>query len=107
MEKKMNTTIDFEFCDGTTAKLTLTYYALYQLKSKNKSLYTRYNEAMNRLSKQNMDELDTITILYTSYVCANMDSDELMNEVEFMQLCGSDRKAVGRAVKELTQPKKQ
>lgn len=107
MEKKMNTTIDFEFCDGTTTKLTLTYYMLYQLKNKNKSLYTRYNEAMNRLSKQNMDELDTITILYTAYACANMENGELMSEIEFMQLCGSDRKAVGRAVKELTQPKKQ
>lgn len=107
MEKKLNTTIDFEFCDGTSEKLTLMFYALYQLKSKNRSLYTRYNEAMNRLSGKSMDELDTITILYTAYVCANMDKEDLMNEVDFMIKCGSDRMAVSKAVKELTQPKKQ
>ena len=36
MEKKLNTTWEFEFCDGTTTELTLTFYKLYQLKAKNK-----------------------------------------------------------------------
>lgn len=108
MEKKMNTVIEYEFQDGTTTEMTLTFHKLYQLRNKNKNLYYRYNDAMNRMPKPNSEELDSITILYTAYVCAHMDEDEenLMSEVEFMIKCGSDRKEVARAARELTQPKK-
>lgn len=105
MEKKMNTTIDFEFCDGTKAKMTLTFYALYQLKAKNKSLYERYNRVMT--NPKATDELDMITVVYTAYVCANMSEENLMTEEEFMMKCGSDRIAIRDAVQSLTQPKKQ
>lgn len=107
--KKLNTVIDFEFYDGTTAKMTLTFFALYQLKAKNKSLYERYTKIM---SSKTSDELDMIAILYTAYVCANMISketiseNELMTEEDFIMMCGSDRIAVRDAVQELTQPKK-
>lgn len=103
MDKKMNTIIDFEFCDGTTAKMTLTFYAVYQLKAKNKALYERYNKIM---TKNTSEELELITVLYTAYVCANLSEENLLTEEEFMMLCGSDRIAVRDAVQELTQPKK-
>lgn len=103
MDKKMNTIIDFEFCDGTSAKMTLTFYALYQLKAKNKALYERYNKIM---SKNISEELEMITVIYTAYVCANLSEENLMTEEEFMIKCGSDRIAIRDAVQELTQPKK-
>jgi hypothetical protein len=103
MDKKMNTIIDFEFCDGTTAKMTLTFYALYQLKAKNKALYERYNKIM---SKNISEELEMITVMYTAYACANLSEENLMTEEEFMIKCGSDRIAIRDAVQELTQPKK-
>lgn len=105
MEKKYNTTIDFEFCDGTTAKMTLTFYALYQLKSKNKALYNRYNQAMNASAKGGYDELEMMTILYAAYMCANANEENVLSEEEFIMKCGSDRVAVGNAVKQLTSPK--
>lgn len=105
MNKKFNTTIDFELCDGTAVKLTLAFYYLYQLKSKNASLYKRYNAAMSNIGSNNYDELDMITILYAAYMCANT-GDDAMSEEEFMMMCGSDRVAVGNAIKELTSPKK-
>ena len=107
MDKKMNTTIDFEYCDGSTAKLTLTFYALYQLKSKNKSLYNRYNEAIKDSQKNDYDELSMAVILYAAYVCANGDSEGCMSEEEFLMKLGSDRIAAANAVKELINPKKQ
>ena len=107
MEKKMNTTIDFEFCDGTKAKLTLTFYALYQLKSKNKALYNRYNHAMDNSASGGYDELEMLTILYVAYMCANMGEETILTEEEFIIKCGSDRVSVANAVKELTNPKKQ
>ena len=105
MDKKMNTVIDFEFYDGTTAKMTLTFYALYQLRAKNKSLYERYNKIMS--TKGEAGELDMITIMYAAYVCANLSEENLMSEEEFMIKCGSDRIAIRDAIQALTQPKKQ
>lgn len=106
MNKQMNTTIDFEFCDGTSAKMTLTFYALYQLKGKNTVLYNKYNRCLNSVQKDTADELDTITILYTAYVCANLGEENLLTEEEFIMKCGSDRVAVTNAARALTQPKK-
>lgn len=106
MDKKFNSVIEFEFCDGTKTKMTLTFYALYQLKSKNKHLYSRYNQAMNNSANGGYDEIDMMTILYTAYICANANEENLLSEEEFIMNCGSDREAVGKAVQELTSPKK-
>ena len=106
MDKKLNSVIEFEFFDGTKAKMTLTFYALYQLKSKNKALYNRYNQAMNNSANGGYDEMDMMTILYTAYMCANANEENILSEEEFIINCGSDRVAVGNAVKELTSPKK-
>ena len=106
--KKLNTTIDFELADGTTVKLTLAFYMIYQLKAKDKSLYERYNKAMVKVSSndhKNFDELESITILYTAYVCANLNDENRMSEEEFMILCGSDRIAVNEALTKLVNPK--
>lgn len=101
MEKKINTAIDFELENGAIVPMTLTFYAIYQLKNKNKPLYDRYNKVM---TKGAQDELDMVTVLYTAYCCANA---EPMSEEEFMMNLGSDRKAVAEAIQKLTQPKKQ
>lgn len=105
--KKLNTTYDFELADGSIVELTLAFYKLYQLRSKNKALYERYNKIMSKNAKGgDVDELDTISVLYTAYVCANDGKGELMAEETFMQLCGSDRVAVNKAVEHLITPKK-
>lgn len=105
--RKLNTTYDFELADGSVVELTLAFYKLYQLRSKNKSIYDRYNKIMTNNAKGGaVEELDTIAILYAAYVCANMDKDNLMDEETFMMLCGSDRVAVNKAVEHLITPKK-
>ena len=110
MEKSLNTKYVFEFEDGTTCEMTLAFYALLMLKGKNKSLYERYNRSMNNMAdvKKGYDELESLTILYTAYVCANINESEenLMSETDFIIKCGSDRVAVGTAVGALTNPKK-
>ena len=105
MNKQMNTVVEFNLCDGSTVKMTLAFYKLYQLRAKNESQYKKYNAAMNK--RKDIDDLDTITILYTAYICANMEQTNLMSEEEFMIACGSDRMEAGRALKALIQPKKQ
>ena len=99
-----NTCIDFKFEDGDSVKMTLAFYALYQLKAKNKSVYDRYNQIM---TKGASEELDMVTILYAAYLCANINEPTVMNEDEFMMKCGSNRIAVKDAMELLIKPKKQ
>ena len=102
MATKLNTTVAFKLADGTETELTLTFYALYMMKPKHKGLYERYNRIMaNGVS----EELEMITVLYTAYVCAHLNDENLMTEEEFMIGCGCNRKAVAEAVKNLTTPK--
>lgn len=104
MDKRVsNTLVEFEFCDGNKTTMTLAFYLLYKLRTKNKPLYDRY---MKIMSKQQTDEVETIVVLYTAYVCAHMD-EEIMSEEEFMISCGSDREKVMNAAYALTKPKKQ
>ena len=102
MEHKLNTTVSFALADGTETDLTLTFYALYLMKSKHKGLYDRYNKIM---AHGVTEELEMVTVLYTAYVCAHLNDENLMTEEEFMIGCGCDRKAVAETVKKLTTPK--
>lgn len=104
MDKTALTTgYTFEFEDGGTCQMSLSFIRLKRLSSKNRSLYERHQKVMVNGGK---DELDTLTVLYAAYVCANMDNDDLMTEDEFIERCGSDRVAVNEALAALTNPKK-
>lgn len=108
MEKKMlNTYYEYELADGSTVKLTLCFYKLLQLKTKNKKLYERYNKVYTSMQKTNdFEEINLIFMLYVAYVCANMDDENLLSEEEFMILCGGDRVGTSEAYSHLTNPKK-
>lgn len=93
----------FEFDDGTTCEMTLTFIALKRLSSKNKALYDRCQKIMAHGGK---DEFDTLTVVYTAYVCANMNDENLLSEDDFIEKCGSDRFALNDALQALTNPKK-
>lgn len=104
MDKTALTTgYTFEFEDGGTCQMSLSFIRLKRLAGKNKALYDRHQKVMMNGSK---DELDTLTVLYAAYVCANLDSEDLMTEEEFIERCGSDRVAVNEALGALTNPKK-
>lgn len=100
-----NTCIEFKFEDGDSVQMTLAFYALYQLKAKNKQIYDKYNQIMTKGANE---ELDMITILYAAYLCANInDTESCMTFEQFMQKCGSDRYAIKEASEKLIKPKKQ
>ena len=110
MDKPMNTKYVFEFEDGTSCEMTLSFYVLYLLRAKNKTLYSRYNKTMSAMAdeKYEYDELDSLLILYAAYCCANINepAETIMSEEEFFIKCGSDRIAVSNAFVSLTNPKK-
>lgn len=103
-DKKISTVYDFELDDGAVVQLTLKYFALYQLRAKNKAAYDKYNKIM---MKGPQEELENITILYTAYLCANLDKiDECMTEMEFMQRVPDDREYLGNVLTSLINSKK-
>lgn len=97
------TTVEHEFFDGSTVKCTLAMYRLKQLASKNKKLY---DTAMKVLGKGTDDVFESIRVIYAAYICANMDSEELMTEDEFVMMCGSDYTGINMTVTALINPKK-
>lgn len=98
-----NTLYEFKFEDGDTVQMTLAFYALYQLKAKNKGVYEEYNKIM---TKGATEELDMITVLYAAYLCANIDDiPSCMKFDEFLMKCGSDRYAIKKAMEHLVKPK--
>ncbi len=96
MVEPKNTYTMLEFENGEEVKLSLAYYLLYQLKPKEKDLYDRYNKIM---TKGPAEELDMVVVLYTGYRCANLDSQTVYSELEFMMLLGDDREKVAEAFK--------
>lgn len=103
-EKIKNTKYTFTFEDGDTCEMTLAFYLLYQLKGINKALYDRYNKVM---TKGLSEEIDSLLVLYTAYVLANIENvEDCMTEKNFIIKCGSSRTAVRNAVSALTDPKK-
>ena len=93
-----NTFVEYELENGEKVKMTLAYYRLYQLKTKNKDIYDRYNRIV---PKGFTEELDGVTVAYTAYLCANLDNPEPYSEIDFMILLGGDRIKLGETVKQL------
>ena len=93
----------FEFYDGTTCEMTLTFMALKKLAGKNKKAYEACQKVMTNGPK---DELDMLDVLYAGYLCANMSNENLLTEDEFIEKCGCDRFAVADAFNTMTNPKK-
>ena len=105
---------EFEFCDGTTCKLSLSFIRLKMLSSINPTLFGEVMEIMSRDCK---DIFEALKVLYGAYVCANIEVEKrdqkiffakkrkLMSEEEFIERCGSDRIAVVEALQKVTDPK--
>ena len=98
----MATIVEHEFFDGTKVKCTLNMWRLKQLASKNKSLYAT---AMKVLGKGTDDIYESVRVIYAAYVCANMDSEELLSEDDFLMMCGSDYAGINLTVSALINPK--
>lgn len=95
-----NTLYEFKFEDGDSVQMTLTFFAVYQLKKRNKKVYDEYNKIM---AVGVEEEIDLIVILYAAYLCANEDAS--LSFEDFIAKCGSSRRKVREAVAALQNPK--
>lgn len=77
----MENRLKYKILDGQEIELELTLDALYKLKEKRNDDYLRIN---NILLNGVRDIFEQITILYTAYLCANIEKlDTCMNYEEF------------------------
>ena len=78
----INTVISIKLMDGRAVDATLNFARLRKLSVKHKELYKRYQKI---ISSTTYDELSIAEIVYTAYVCANIDSDDIMDIEEFLE----------------------
>ncbi len=77
----MENRIKYLLLDGTEIEMELTLESLHQLKDKRNEEYQRINTILLNGVR---DIFEQITILYTAYLCANIDNiDMCMNYEEF------------------------
>lgn len=95
---------EFELNDGEVIKLVINFSLLYKLREKRKSVYETYSNTLVMGSK---DLFDYIQILYTAYLCANINNiDSCMNFEEFIERMPNDITSIVGMAGELIQPKK-
>ena len=91
--------------NGEVIKLTLNFARSLQLKNKRKKEYEEYN---NIYVKEDKDAtFSSITILYTAYLCANIEQDDntLMTKEEFMENIPQSFVLINNLANELANPK--
>ena len=102
----MQTVFQMKLINGNTVNLTMNYAKLYAVKAKRPEVYNRYTSIKNQMSKKKgeLDEFDTLYIVYTAFVCANPDSD--MSFEKFMEQVPPDNALVGEMLLNLLSPSK-
>ena len=101
--ENLNTTVKHTFCDGSTVECTITMSRVLALSNKNKELH----KLMGRMiSKGSEDIFEMIRFVYGAYLCANLNTEEVLTEAEFIDKCGADYVGITKTMKELINPKK-
>ena len=99
-----NTYQEIELIDGNVVKLTLNFARLLKVKNDNPKMYERF---MKVLQSQNFDVVfDSLTVLYTGYLCANIGNESILSEEEFIELVPFDLEVINVAAGKLIQSKK-
>lgn len=101
----MNGKIKMKLENGKEVELALNFASLYKIRGLKKDAYDRYNKV---IMKGTEDTFDTVTILYTAYLCANVDNlENCMGEIEFMEnLPNTNPPELARKCNELISAKK-
>ena len=77
-----NTYQELTLNDGQVIKLTLNFYNLLQVKNYQPKLYDRF---MKVLQNKEFDIVfDSLTVLYVGYLCANLNSESVLTEEDFI-----------------------
>lgn len=99
-----NTYQELTLNDGQVVKLTLNFYNLLQVKNNQPKLYDKF---MKVLQNKDFDIVfDSLTVLYVGYLCANMNSESVLQEEDFIKLIEFDLEKINIVAGALIQSKK-
>lgn len=99
-----NTYQELELENGEIVKLTLNFARLLKIKSEQPKIYDRF---MKVLQNKDFDIVfDSLTVLYTGYLCANMNNESVLSEDEFMELVPFDLEVINVIAGKLIQSSK-
>lgn len=103
MKNMKRSNLTYEMENGEEVEMSLSFGKLMWLNSENKELYHKVNKVLAR----GMDDvLETATVLYAAYYCANADGDKLMTYKSFLEGMNQSIDYNTSAVKELVDPPK-
>lgn len=90
--------------NGETVRLTLNFARLLKIKNEQVKIYDRF---MKVLQNKDFDIVfDSLTVLYTGYLCANMGDESILSEDEFMELVPFDLEVINVIAGNLIQSSK-
>ena len=99
-----NTYLELELENGETVKLTLNFARLLKIKNDQPKLYDKF---MKVLQNNNFDIVfDSLTVLYTGYLCANINNESVLSEDEFYEQVPFDLEVINILAGQLVQGKK-
>lgn len=79
-----NTYQEFELVNGEKVKLTLNFLSLLKIKNKHTDLYNDFMRIMQ--GEKDFDIIyDCLKVIYISYLCANIETDNYLSEEEFIE----------------------
>lgn len=99
-----NTYQELELENGETVKLTLNFARLLKIKNDQPKLYDKF---MKVLQNKEFDIVfDSLTVLYTGYLCANINNESILSEDEFYENIPFDLEVINVVAGQLVQGKK-
>lgn len=100
----MNTYEKIVLTNGQEIKLTLNFARLLKVKNENKEIYERYNNVILNGTK---DIFDMIDVIYTAYLCANVDNkDKILSYDRITELLPHSTNLLANKINALTTSKK-
>lgn len=99
-----NTYQELELMNGESIKMTLNFARLLKIKADQPQIYDRF---MKVLQNKEFDIVfDSLTVLYTGYLCANIGNESILSEEEFVELIPFDLELINTKAGQLIQSKK-
>lgn len=90
--------------NGETVKLTLNFARLLKIQAEQPNVYEKF---MRVLQNKNFDIVfDSLAVLYTGYLCANMNNESILSEEDFIELVPFDLELINVLAGKLIQSKK-
>lgn len=93
-----------EMMNGKVLDHTLAFIRLNKVSKKYPEVFKKYCAVRNL--EEEPTELDYATILYTAYLCANADKEEVLTEEEYLNILPTNRKLIITYAIALTYPSK-